>query len=242
MSSSHLKLVEEQPARVITPEIAELIATKGIALVRKLARELASANDVGVNESDLLSAGQAALVEVAPEFDKALNVRFTTYVYPYVQGAMQDEIRQRSRERRTHRAIRRAVQRERRSFSSTQSDDFDVLHHERSEIFAQVDDTLSELAARLVGTAVATADELLANGTEEERAEAEELGVDVATLKEALPLMPPKLQRLWQLHYREHLKLKDYAKAAGISIATAKLYHKQLRDQLRAIFERKQRR
>ena len=66
MSSPHLKVVAaEQLARVITPEIAELVATKGIALVRKLARELAGANDVGVNESDLVSAGPAALMEVA---------------------------------------------------------------------------------------------------------------------------------------------------------------------------------
>lgn len=239
MNGSHLRLVPEQAARAIPGDIAGLIATQGLPLVRRLAAKYAGANDVGVNEGDFLSLGQSMLAEVGPDYDKGHGARFTTYVFPFVDGAMKDAIRRRRHEERMYAGIGRAIERERRQFASTQSDEFNVLHNAADTTRAQLDDTMSELAARLAGTAVVTANDLLRRGTEEGIREAKSHTVAVNTIHEAIPMMEPVLQELWQLHYEEGLTLKDYAKAMGISIATAKNHHKKFKDRLRDILTNK---
>lgn len=239
MSGSHLRLVPEQAARVIPPDIADFIATQGLALVRKLAAKYAGANDLGLKESDFLSLGQSALTEKGPDYDKGHGARFTTYVFPFVDGAMKDEIRRRRREQRVQSFIGRAIEREGRQFAATQSDEFDVLHNAPDTTRTQLDDTLSELAARLAGTAIVTANDLRRRGTVEGIHEANSHTVAVHTIHETVPMMEPVLQKLWQLHYEEEHTLKDYAKAVGISIATAKLYHKKFKDRLREILTEK---
>jgi RNA polymerase sigma factor (sigma-70 family) len=227
--------VPEEVAGVIPPKIAELIATQGLALVRKLATKYASANDVGLDASDFLSIGQSVMARVGPDWDEEHGARFTTYIFPFVDGAMKDEIRRRRHVRKVHGNIARALERETRHFSATQSDRFDVLHNTTETSRVQLDDNMSELAARLAGTAVVTASALLHRGTDEGVREAQRDAVAVHTIHEAIPLMEPKLQRLWQMHYEEGLTLKEYAKAEGVSLATAKLYHKQFKDRLREI-------
>jgi RNA polymerase sigma factor (sigma-70 family) len=228
-----------QAPRVIPEAIAKLIASKGMAVVAKLAAELAGANDVGLDQRELLSIGQARLNEVGPWWDKTTGTRFTTYIYPFIKGAMKDEIRQRGRVQRTHHAIMREVERAQREFSATQSDEFDILHNTAQESQSQLDGNLSGLAGRLVGTAVAKAEELLHQGTEEERVEALHHEGLAKTIREAVSQMKPALQRLWQQHYREGVKLEDYAKAEGVCLATAKNYHKRFRDKLEVILEAK---
>jgi RNA polymerase sigma factor (sigma-70 family) len=224
---------------VITDKIAELIATQGLALVRKLAAKHAGANDVGIDASEFLSIGQSAMMEVAPDYDEEHGARFTTYIFPFVDGAMKDEIRRRRHVRKVHGHIARALERETRQFAATQSDRFDVLHNTTQTSRVQLDDNMSELAARLAGTAVVTASDLLHRGTDEGLREAQRDAVAVHTIHDAIPLMEPKLQRLWQMHYQEGLTLKEYAGAVGISLATAKLYHKQFKDRLREILKEK---
>jgi RNA polymerase sigma factor (sigma-70 family) len=227
--------VPEEVARVIPPKIAELIATQGLALVRKLASKYASANDLGLDASDFLSTGQSVMAEVGPDYDEDHGARFTTYIFPFVNGAMKDEILRRRRIQKVHGKIARDIEREARQFAATQSDRFDVLHNTRETSLAQLDDNMSDLAARLAGTAVVTASALVQRGTHEGLREAQRDALAVRTIHEAIPMMEPKLQKLWQMHYEEMLTLKEYAKAVGVSIATAKLYHQQFKDRLRDI-------
>jgi RNA polymerase sigma factor (sigma-70 family) len=239
VTGSHFRLVPEQPPADIPPRIAKLIATQGLELVKNLASKYARANDVGLDKDELLSLGQSVLNEVGPRYDAGYRARFTTYIFPFVDGAMQDLIRRRRHERKVHGAIAHAIQRERRQFAATQSDEFDVLHNTPERTCAQLDDTMSDLAARLAGTAVVTASQLLHRDTPEGLHEARRHEVAVQTFHEAIPLMEPKLQKLWELHYEQGLELKDYAKAVGVSIASAKLYHKKFKDRLREILKEK---
>ncbi len=221
--------------RLIPHDIAGLMAGQGLKLVHKLAAQYGRGNSVGMDESDFVSLGSSVLAEVGPDYDKEHGARFTTYVFPFVDGAMKDEIRKRRHEQRVHGAIKLGIARERRVFASTQSDDFLVLHNTPEETRAMLDDTMSELAARLAGTAVVTANALLQQGTEDGLHEAREHAAAIDDFPNALAQMEPVLQELWQLHYDEGRTLKQYAKAVGVSLASAKLYHKKFKDRLREI-------
>ncbi len=242
MTGSHLRLMPEQPeqpAPVIPSDIADLIKTQGRTFVKKLASKHARANSVGLDESDFVSLGNSAMMEVAPGYDKALRTRFTTYLFPFVDGAMKDEIRRRRHERKVGGAVAQAIERDRKQFAVTQSDEFDVLHNTPETTRGQLDDNLSELAARFAGTAVVTARALSRQGTVEGVREAKKHALAVETIPEAVAMMEPVLQQLWQIHYEEGRTLMEYAKAVGIGFSTAKLHHQRFKERLREILTKK---
>lgn len=213
-------------------EVGELIATKGLAVVRKLARQFAASNDVGLDVDDFMSLGQATLVEVAPAFQDLRNVRFTTYIFPYVRGAMQDAVRRKVHEISVQSLIDHAVERETRRFSAHQSDEFDILFDPTEQIQTRLDANLSDLAIGHVTRAAAAALRLMQQGTEDHLGELQEYALVADIIQRTVARLPARLQRLWQLHYVEDRPLKDFVTEAAISEATAGRDHKALREAL----------
>ncbi|MFO8008639.1 MAG: sigma-70 family RNA polymerase sigma factor, partial [Candidatus Brocadiia bacterium] len=66
-----------------------------LALVNKIADRLAARLGPEVSREELISAGMLGLVEAAHRFDETHNVKFTTFAYRRVRGAMLDLLRQR---------------------------------------------------------------------------------------------------------------------------------------------------
>jgi RNA polymerase sigma factor (sigma-70 family) len=213
--------------------VRELLATKGVSLVRKLAREFAARSGVGLDESDFVSLGNSKLMEVGPAYDDARRdhpVKITTYLYPYVKGAMQDAVRQRKRELGVEGVIAQEITRESRRFRAVQSDEFDVAWDPAEVNRERFDATLSEGARRLAVRAAATAIRMKQRGTEEHLGELDEHRLVVEIVERTIAGLPPALQRLWQVHYVEDRTLAAYAAEQGISDATAERYHKRLRE------------
>jgi RNA polymerase sigma factor (sigma-70 family) len=213
--------------------IEELVATKGVAVVRKLAKKFAARNDLGLDEDDFISLGQQTLVEVAPEYDELQPVQFTTYIFPYVNGAMQDALRRKQTELSVQGLIEDEVGRDARRFASRQSDDFEVVFDTPEVARGRCDDTLSDLAVTLAISAAAATVRLMRRGTEDHLGELDAHGLLVETVARTVGTLAPPLQRLWQAHYVDGHTLKEYAAAEGISDATAGRYHATLKEKLR---------
>ncbi|MGD2175587.1 MAG: FliA/WhiG family RNA polymerase sigma factor [Candidatus Brocadiaceae bacterium] len=74
-------------------QIKELVLSH-IELVRRLADRLSVNLGADISRDDLVGAGTLGLVEAAHRFDPSKGVRFVTFAYRRVQGAMMDHLRQ----------------------------------------------------------------------------------------------------------------------------------------------------
>lgn len=214
-------------------KLEELIVTKGVPVVRKLAKQFAASNDVGYDESDFMSLGQVALMHVAKGYEEVRAVQFTTYIFPHVRGAMQDAVRRKRREITVYGLIAREIECETRRFSSHQSDEFEILFDPVETIRARLHANLSDLAVAQVVRVVAAALRLMRLGTEDHLGELQEHALVTDIITRTIETMPARLKNLWQIHYIEDRPLKEYAAAEGLSDATAGRDHKTLRDLLK---------
>ena len=65
-----------------------------LPLVRRIVSRLCASLEMRVSEEDLISAGTLGLVEAAHRFDPAMGVKFATFGYWRVKGAVMDYLRQ----------------------------------------------------------------------------------------------------------------------------------------------------
>jgi len=65
----------------------EQLILGNLALVRQLARGFSS-----LDHDDLVSEGTLGLIDAADRFDSSLKIEFSTYAWPFIQGAMIDAI------------------------------------------------------------------------------------------------------------------------------------------------------
>ncbi len=65
-----------------------------LPLVNHIADRLAAGLDASISEDDLIGAGALGLVEAAHRFDESKGVKFITFAYRRVKGAMVDFLRQ----------------------------------------------------------------------------------------------------------------------------------------------------
>lgn len=213
----------------------ELVTTEGLAVVRKHARQFAARNGVGLDESDFVSLGNEVLVEVAPGYEPERGYKFSTYVTPYVKGAMVDAIRRQHFELSVQETIGQAIDREARRFSSRQPDDFEVVFDSVEINQARYDANLSDGAVSLAMSAAAAAIRLMRRGTEDHVGALDEHRFVAELVSRTVAEMSAPIQRLWEVCYVEERPLREYVAAMGISDATAGRYHKELKERLRAV-------
>jgi RNA polymerase sigma factor (sigma-70 family) len=206
-------MIAEVPA-TLTPAVQELVEKKGMALVRKRAAELWHPNAANVTVADLISSGKIALYRVAPGFEDARGVLFTTYVFPYIDGAMRDALRSEKQKSCVARAITSEAQR----WSSTQTDRFDIFHNTREETRSALHLKAQELASRLVATVGAEASRL--QGSEEDMAERHDHALACSTMHGKIRTMEPEMQQLWREHYTDDKTLTQIADETGVPVIT----------------------
>jgi RNA polymerase sigma factor (sigma-70 family) len=223
----------------MSANLQELIVTKGLPLVQRLAKRHERRNNVGLDESELFSLGQSKLVEVAPEYNPTPltgPVKFTTYVFPYVNGAMQDAIRRKHFELNALELLWLAVDCASRRYSSLISDEVDGVAFEPPEVCAEhLHTDLSEMTLEHIATMAGAYLRRMQQGTEEHLGELDEYRLLAGVVARKVAELPAPVQRLWETHYVEERPLKEYAKEEGISEATAGRYHRELKDTLRPL-------
>jgi RNA polymerase sigma factor (sigma-70 family) len=197
-----------------TPAVRDMMEKKGMPLVYKRATELWHPNAASVTHADLISAGKIALYRTAPGFDDARGVLFTTYVFPYIDGAMRDALRT---EKQTS-CVARAITSEARRWSSTQTDRFDVFYNTKEETRSALHEKARQLASCLVATIGAEASRL--QGSEEDMAERHDHALACSTMRGKIKAMAPEMQRLWQEHYTEDKTLTQIAEETGVPVIT----------------------
>lgn len=220
-------MIAEVPV-TLTPALQELVEKKGMALVRKRAAELWHPNAANVTMSDLISCGKIALYRVAGGFEDGRGVLFTTYVFPYIEGAMRDALRAEKQKSCVARAITSEAQR----WASTQTDRFDIFHNTREETRGAFHVKARELASRLVATVSAEASRL--QGSEDDMAERHEHALACSTMHGKIQTMEPAMQQLWREHYTEEKTLTQMADESGVPLIAMRRRKEKFED---ALFE-----
>jgi RNA polymerase sigma factor (sigma-70 family) len=224
-------MIAEPPA--VLPHISQEMLNKGLALVRSRAAALWHPNAANVTFEDLVSIGQVVLYERAPAFDKARRARFTTYLFPYIDGAMRSALREEKKESRIERAITREAQR----WSSTLTDQFDIFYNTREETRGSFHKKAQQLASCLVVTVAVEASRR--QGSEHDTAELHDHAVACSTMHQKIAAMEPEQQELWREHYVEDKTLVQIAKETGVSENTMRRRKERFDDEVfEALYER----
>ena len=73
--------------------LANRLVEENLGLVQRAVNKLLARLPAGVDTDNLLSAGTLGLVEAARKFDPARGIRFSTYAFARIRGAVLDELR-----------------------------------------------------------------------------------------------------------------------------------------------------
>lgn len=210
-----------EPVVLLPLEIQNRVETKGKALVLKLARELAT--DEGLRLR-MVTEGTIAMMAVAARYDRALS-QFTTFLYPYVRGAMIDL---RDQERKVSR-LERAIKHEARRVQATMSDQFEIFYDDEATTAHNLGTCAQRLASMLVSGVVAHVKQA---GTEDDLGEREQHRIVMDTVEAILPKLPETKRRVWTLYHEENKTLAQVAAELGISVISARRYQEEVADVL----------
>jgi RNA polymerase sigma factor for flagellar operon FliA len=186
-------------------------------LVRHILGKIAVHLPSEVDLPNLESAGILGLVEAAHKFDPERGIKFATYAYPRVRGAILDEMR---RNCPLPQQMMERVAKVRKAYEGIEGEaSVDQLATASGLTQDEVCDCLSAL--RLTRTvswddASETFEERLADQDDRpdlraERAEQEQL------LAEGLATLPERERLVVTLYYQEDLRLKEIGKLLGLS-------------------------
>jgi RNA polymerase sigma factor (sigma-70 family) len=218
----------ELPGAELRPEIKRQVLSKGRAIVLSNAQELSGGSDGWYQE--LTALGLKVLVERARSYEPSHGVRFSTYVYPYIRGAMIDALRQEQRETSVRRSIALSVRR----FGATNEEEFDALFDPDDKTVSELETYAQRMAA---ATFAAVTAEVVRSQTEEGRIERGSHAAAVRAVRTAVGKMSEVDQRIYELYYCAEPKrsLEEVGKELGVSVITARRYHQAFQDRLRAL-------
>jgi RNA polymerase sigma factor (sigma-70 family) len=83
----------EATRSTLTPQRQRELVTQSLAMVRSLAAEIARAYGLSSLVDDLESCGRCGLLQAVEAFDDRPNVKFTTFAYYRIRGAILDAAR-----------------------------------------------------------------------------------------------------------------------------------------------------
>ncbi len=78
------------------PDKINQLVLDNLALVKHIIARMEIYLPAGMDKEDLVSIGNWGLIEAAQKFDKSKNVKFQTYAYIRIRGAILDEVRKSS--------------------------------------------------------------------------------------------------------------------------------------------------
>jgi RNA polymerase sigma factor for flagellar operon FliA len=205
-------------------------------LVRSIALRVHRSLPVPMDLEDLVAYGQLGLAEAAQKFDPQSGVRFTTFAYHRVRGAIYDGV---SKMNWTSRArIRRA--RFRQMADEVLHDDASQGETAFSDATARDDaDWLGRVAERLAIVYLAGSDDESQSRLLAEAADRQDPPSKVAanremqtTLRRLVGELPVDARRLITLIYFDGFSLTEAAERSGISKSWASRLHAKSLDQL----------
>ncbi len=211
-------------------------------LVHRLADRLSAQVNPTVSRDDLIGAATLGLVEAAHRFDGSKGVRFTTFAYQRIRGAMVDHLRQTdwlSKSARQHlENLREAIDRFQGNHSRkptieelatamgmTQEDVLGHLAYEKWDRVSSLDQTAQEEEGHqniLAGLAAGDMDTPLDKLQWKEKVE---------RLAAAIRALPARQEQIIVMYYYEELYMSEMAEVFSISesrvseLHTAALYN-----------------
>jgi RNA polymerase sigma factor for flagellar operon FliA len=187
-----------------------------LGLVRHILGKLVAQLPPGVDVENLESAGALGLVEAANKFDPERGIKFETYAYTRIRGAILDELRRNcplpqhmlervARVRKAYEALPHGATTAELATASGLSDD------ELADCLAAV--RLTRVASWEAGDAL---DARLADRTESPDAQAER-DEQKQLLADALEALPERERLVVTLYYMEDLRLKEIGSVLNLS-------------------------
>lgn len=211
------------PRGPLTPEQQALVK-EAIGLVR--ARVAAHARYARPEQrEELLAHGYAGAVDAASRFNPALKVRFTSYAYTFIDGAILDALRWERKHRRLHRAASWAA----RSFVSETSDRFDVAWDDEATNRGRLADYARRLVKSMVLGVVEAGDTL-----DDAAADVEDRRRAIEIVRGVYAALGDEERLLYALRYVERLSMHAVAAGLGVSVSTARRRLDALLDRMSA--------
>lgn len=197
--------------------------------VSSIAHKVRGQLDIQGDLDDLLAAGMEGLVAARSRFDASRGVKFNTFAYYRVRGAMLDHIRRMAfLPPKAHRLVRAAeagddvleAEAERRAAGGT-LDKAQALEH--------IDDVLGKLTSSFVMTAVGQNED-----KEVETPESAVIGQSEASrVRAALDVLPERERALVQGFYFDGRRFDEVAAELGISKSWASRLHGKALERLK---------
>lgn len=206
---------------LLPPEIKQRVDTKGRALVLKLAKDLATNEGMRLR---MVTEGTIAMMAIAGGYNRELS-QFTTYIYPYVRGAMIDLRNKEQKESR----LEAAIKQEARRAQATMSDQFEIFYDDDATTRHKLGACAQRIASTLVSGVVA---HVKRAGTEDDLGEREQHRIVMDTIDATLPMLDEMKRRVWTLYHEESKTLAEVAKELGISVISARRYQEEVADVL----------
>ena len=219
--------------------IREKLLFQYLPLVKQIAGGIIGKLPASVSIDELIDAGVIGLLESIDRYDTQASVKFETYAFTRVRGAMMDELRTRDwlprSVRRSARAVDSAVRQLEQQLGRAP---------EENEIAQHLEMPLSEYQQLLNDTnsgQLLPFEELVADGGEPSNNELanspfEQLldGQQRQTLIEAIEALPEREKLLMALYYQEELNLKEVGAVLGVTESRVSQLHSQAVSRLRA--------
>lgn len=194
-------------------------------VVRRLQRELDLSCDLG----DLRAWGHQGLLEAKGRFDPERGVRFTTFAYYRVRGAVLDGVRKQGWLKR--RAYAKLKAYEAGDSLAAQLADSEAQSPSRTPLAraAQLDDTLAKISAAYMLSAVGQGEESAPDTPEELVTSAETRNV----VQQGLSLLPDRERQLLRAVYFEGVTIEEAGGRLGLSKSWASRMHAKALERMR---------
>jgi RNA polymerase sigma factor for flagellar operon FliA len=194
-------------------------------VVRRLQRELDLSCDVG----DLQAWGHQGLLEAKQRFDAARGVRFTTFAYYRVRGAVLDGVRKQGwLKRRAYAKLKafEAADSVSEQLADAEGQSPSVSLGQRA---AQIDDVLGKISAAYMLSAVGQGEEDAPDTPEELVTSAETRDV----VKRGLATLPEREQQLLRAIYFEGITIEEAGARLSLSKSWASRMHAKALERMR---------
>ncbi|MCG0274562.1 MAG: FliA/WhiG family RNA polymerase sigma factor [Thermosediminibacteraceae bacterium] len=219
--------------------VKEKLVKKYIPLVKHIAARLAINLPPSIDYDDLVSAGVIGLLQAIERYDMEKGVKFETFAYSRIKGAMLDELRKLN-------WIPQKTMEKARLLQETYSQLEQELNGNVTDedICRKLDITMEELQQtymELAATNLVSLEEILSVAAEED--ERPERHVEKEELKkllgDAIEKLPQKEKLVIALYYYEGLNLKEISVVLNLSPARISQLHTKAILRLRGSLSRK---
>lgn len=207
------------------------LINESLSYVEQIARKIAKNLPEGIIElEDLISYGKIGLVEAAQRFDPQKGVKFTTYAYYRIKGAIYDGLRQMGWFSRTQYHNLRFEEGANQLLSSIQDSKLGLIKQGIEDEVNEIKDIISSLASIYIISLDSIEGVDIKDSTSLNPHELYEKKEVCNQLKEAIEKLPQQEKEVIKHYYYEGLTLEEIGKRLGLSKSwTCRLHAKAIK-------------